>query len=72
MKILIEEKDETQTFRIVPVDHLLNCMKDYPDRVEVFTSNECGGETRVTVFKSTIPDGNPECARKAKIWQGEK
>ena len=71
MKILIEEKDETQTYRIVPVEHLLSCMKVYPDRIEIFISNECAGETRITVYKTTIPDGNPECVRKAKLWQLE-
>jgi len=60
MKILIEEKDETQTYRIVPIDQLLEMVKLFNDRIEIFVPNLCGGETKLTVYRSTIPNGNTD------------
>ncbi len=58
MKILIEEKDETQTYRIAPVDQLIEMLKRYEDRIEIFVPNLCGGETRITVYRSENPNGH--------------
>lgn len=66
MKILIEEKDETQKYRVVPLAQFLQMAKDFPDRIEVFIPNLCGGETRITIFKSTYPDGNQENLERLK------
>jgi hypothetical protein len=60
MKLTIEEKDETQRFRPIPVSQFLQAVKDYEDKIVVFVPNLCGGETRITIFKSKIPEGNPE------------
>jgi len=51
MKILIEEKDETQQYRIVSLDQLLSMIKDREDRYEIYVPNLCGGETRITIYK---------------------
>jgi len=51
MKILIEERDKTQEYRIVSMDQLLSMVKDKGDRYEIYVPNVCGGETRVTIFK---------------------
>lgn len=51
MKILIEEKDETQTYRVVPIDSILDGVKRFKDRIEIYVPNVCGGETRITIFK---------------------
>ena len=58
MKVLIEEKDETQEYRVTPLSQFKEMTKDYGDRVEIFVPNLCGGETRITIFKSSIPEGN--------------
>ena len=60
MKLIIEEKDESQQFRPIPVSQFLQSVKDHEDRVIIFVPNLCGGETRITIFKSEIPEGNPE------------
>ena len=59
MKLLIEEKDETQTYRPIPAQQFLEAVKCLSDRVVVYVPNLCGGETRITICKSTIPDGHP-------------
>ena len=58
MKILIEEKDEIQEYRIVPIEQLLAMVKNKEDRYEIYVPNLCGGETRITIFKSSNPEGN--------------
>ena len=35
-------------------------IKIYPDYYEVYVPNLCGGETRLTFFKTNCPDGNIE------------
>lgn len=60
MKILIEEKDETQTYRVVPIDQYLEMVKLYKDKIEIFVPNLCGGESRITVYRSETPNGNEE------------
>ena len=58
MKILIEEKDESDEYRPIPAGQYLANVQDLADRVVVFSPNYCGGETRITIFKSDIPEGN--------------
>jgi hypothetical protein len=58
MKILIEEKDETQTYRVVPIDQLLEMVKLSNDKIEIYVPNLCGGESRITVYRSETPNGN--------------
>jgi len=58
MKILIEEKDETQKYRIVPIEQLLAMTRVEIDKVMIYIPNLCGGETRVTIYRSTNPDGH--------------
>jgi hypothetical protein len=60
MKISIEicEKDETQLYRPVPIDQLLEMCKTFKDKIEIYVPNICGGETRITVYRSTCPNGN--------------
>ena len=48
MKILIEEKDETQR---PPIDQLFDMVKLFDDKVVIYVPNMCGGETRITIFK---------------------
>lgn len=60
MKILIEEKDETQTYRPAPIDQLFDMVKLYKDKIVIYVPNMCGGETRITVFRSEIPNGNTD------------
>lgn len=60
MKILIEEKDETQQYRPIPVGQFLSAVADLRDRVVIYLPNCCGGETRVSIFKTSIPEGNIE------------
>jgi hypothetical protein len=60
LKVLIEEKDETQDYRVVPLEQFKQATKEYPDRVVIFVPNLCGGETRITIFKTEIPDGHPD------------
>ena len=60
MKILIEEKDETQGYRVVPVEQFKDMTRVELDRIVIFVPNLCGGETRITIFKSSCPDGNIE------------
>ncbi|MFA5307094.1 MAG: hypothetical protein WC365_06615 [Candidatus Babeliales bacterium] len=68
MKIAIEEKDESQTYRPAPIQQILEMTFVYPDRVVLFVPNLCGGETRITIYKSSNPDGNQEnMMRLAKI-----
>ena len=50
-KIGIEEKDESQGYRPVPLEQLLQMIKNKADRVEIFVANVCGGETRITIYK---------------------
>jgi hypothetical protein len=58
MKIAIEERDETQEYRPAPIEQILQMVKVYEDRTVIFVPNLCGGETRITIFNSTIPNGN--------------
>ena len=58
MKISIEEKDETQTYRPVSVDQFVGMVKCLNDRVEIYVPNLCGGETKITIFRSTCNEGN--------------
>jgi len=60
MKILIEEKDETQTYRPAPIDQLFDMVKLFDDKVVIYVPNMCGGETRITIFRSEIPNGNTD------------
>lgn len=60
MKLLIEEKDESQTYRPVSVQQLLEMVKVNGDKVLIFVPNLCGGETRITVFESTNSLGNED------------
>jgi hypothetical protein len=60
MKILIEERDETQKYRIVPIQQLIEMVRVSKDKTVIRVPNCCGGETKITVFNSTIPDGNPD------------
>lgn len=60
MKIAIEEKDDTQKYRVIPIEQFMEAVKDYEDRIEIFVPNLCGGETRVTIFKTEYPLGNVE------------
>jgi hypothetical protein len=72
MKIAIEEKDESQTYRPAPIQQILEMTKVFPDRVVLYVPNLCGGETRITIYKSSIPDGNQEnMTRLAKIKREE-
>ena len=50
-KIAIEEKDESQGYRPIPLEQLLQMIKNKADRVEIFVPNVCGGETRITIYK---------------------
>lgn len=58
MKIAIEEKDDTQKYRPISIEQFMEAVKDYKDRVEIFVPNLCGGETRITIFKTACPLGN--------------
>ncbi|MDT8782729.1 MAG: hypothetical protein IAX22_08835 [Candidatus Bathyarchaeota archaeon] len=58
MKLQIEEKDESQTYRPVSVQQFLEMVRIDGDKVLIFVPNLCGGETRITVFESAIPLGN--------------
>lgn len=60
MKISIEEKDETQKYRPAPIDQILQMVKVYKDRVVIYVPNLCGGESRITIFRSDYPNGNIE------------
>lgn len=72
MKILIEEKDETQDYRIVPIKQFIAMIKEKEDRYEIRVPNLCGGETRITIFKSTCPEGNVENIELLKNKEVEK
>lgn len=50
-KLLVEEKDESQEYRPVPLRKFLRTVKNLDDRVVIFVPNMCGGETRITIFK---------------------
>ena len=50
-KIAVEEKDESQEYRPVPHERLLQMIQDKADRVEIYVPNACGGETRITIYK---------------------
>lgn len=60
MKISIFEKDESQKYRPVPVDQFKAMVKCRRDRVIIFVPNLCGGETKIVVFRSELPNGNEE------------
>lgn len=60
MKVLIEERDETQEYRVVSIDQWMEMVKVLDDRVLIYVPNLCGGETKITLFRSTCPDGNVE------------
>ncbi len=66
MKISIEEKDETQSYRPAPIDQILQMVKAFKDRIEIYVPNICGGETRVTIYRSTCPNGNEENVKRLK------
>jgi len=51
MKVLIEEKDGSDTYRPIPLTTLLSSCKELKDRFEIYVPNACGGETRITIFK---------------------
>lgn len=51
MKILIEEKDESQEYRPVPIDSFIQMVKIEKDRVLIYVPNLCGGEIRITILK---------------------
>ena len=54
-KIAVEEKDDLQEYRPVPLERLLQMIKAKADRVEIFVPNACGGETRITIYKDKDP-----------------
>ena len=62
MKLQIDEKDETQTYRPAPIQQILEMVKlsDNGDVITIYVPNACGGETRITLYESTIPKGNEE------------
>jgi len=62
MKLQIDEKDETQTYRPAPIQQLLEMVKLSEDgnTVIIYVPNACGGETRITIYESAIPKGNEE------------
>jgi len=66
MKIAIEERDETQQYRPVPLDQFQAMVKSHEDRICVYVPNLCGGETRITIFRSSCPNGNPENLERLK------
>ena len=45
---------------MVPVAQFKDMTRVESDRIVIFVPNLCGGETRITVFKSSCPDGNIE------------
>ena len=66
LKVLIEEKDETQKYRIAPIEQILQMVKVHKDKVVIRVPNLCGGETRITIFNSSYPDGNKENIKRLK------
>ncbi len=60
MKLSIEEKDETQEYRPVPIQQLLEMVKLEKGKVIIYVPNLCGGETKITIFESEYPMGNTE------------
>ena len=52
MKILIEEKDGSQEYRPISIEQFIQGIKLEKDRVIIYIPNACGGETRITVYKS--------------------
>lgn len=60
MKLLIEEKDESGGYRVAPLEQMIGMVRMYEDRVVIFVPNGCGGETRLTFYKTEYPDGNIE------------
>jgi hypothetical protein len=71
MKISIEEKDETQEYRPAPIEQILGMVKVSKDRVVIYVPNLCGGETRITIFKSEIPEGNKDNVMRLKKINGK-
>jgi hypothetical protein len=59
MKVSIEEKDEIG-YRPVPLEQLNEMVKMNRDKVVISVPNLCGGMTRITLFKSEVPEGNIE------------
>ncbi len=59
-KLLIEEKDETQLYRPAPIQQILEMVKLDENKIIIYVPNACGGETRITIFESCLPRGNPE------------
>jgi hypothetical protein len=72
MKLKIEEKDETQKYRPVAVQQLLEMVKIIGDEVVIFVPNLCGGETKITIYESSIPLGNEENIKRLKQLRKEK
>ena len=60
MKILIEEKDETQQYRPTPIQQVLQMVKCFDDKVVVYVPNLCGGQSKITIYYSENPKGNEE------------
>jgi hypothetical protein len=60
MKLQIDEKDETQTYRPAPIQQILEMVKVNGDVITIYVPNACGGETRITLYESTCPKGNEE------------
>ncbi len=58
MKLLIEEKDETQSYRPISAQQFLQSVKADNQKVVIRVPNMCGGETRITIYESAIPLGN--------------
>lgn len=71
MKIMVEERDETQRYRPAPIEQLFEMIKIFDDRIIVYVPNMCGGETKVTIFKSSIPDGNTDNLTKLKMFHSK-
>lgn len=66
MKIAIDEKDESDTYRPVPIDQWTQMAKCYKDKIEIYVPNLCGGETRITIYRSTCPNGNEKNLERLK------
>ena len=59
MKVSIEEKDEIG-YRPVPLEQLNEMIRMNSDKVVIFVPNLCGGMTRITLYKSEVPEGHIE------------
>ena len=69
MKLSIEEQDENG-YRPVPLEQFHQMIKMHSDKIVIYVPNLCGGETRITLFKSEVPEGNTEnLARLSRVYR---